>query len=307
MDFSKFSEERLKLGGITMENIFDFDGVEKSELAIKKTWGEFREALSKGLFTYDEVDKAKEMDFLKSYDDLFRRHGGIDYNTLTLGSLVVERLGRGTILNEIENPDYERFMPNKRFIKEDNRFSPPGVEWLYLAIGNDSDIYECAVAECRGQRGQRFGFCHFELDTKYKDCKLVDLTIADDITYDAINRQLSDYVQTQIKKRNKMIKRLGYAPNMSIVNKKEFENIITKWGGYVYTKLLSEQIFEPLDVLDNKAIVYAPFQTMAQYYISLGYSGIIYSSTVCPVGKNLVLFDKLMAKPTGKIEDRVLP
>ena len=42
---------------------------------------------------------------------------------------------------------------------------------------------------------------------------------------------------------------------------------------------------------------------MAQYYISLGYSGIVYGSTVCPAGKNIVLFDKYMACPVGTIED----
>ena len=52
-------------------------------------------------------------------------------------------------------------------------------------------------------------------------------------------------------------------------------------GGYTYTKLLSEQIFVPLNSADNKSIMYAPFQTMAQYYISLGYSGIVFGSTVC--------------------------
>ena len=70
-----------------------------------------------------------------------------------------------------------------------------------------------------------------------------------------------------------------------------------------FDDLLSEQIFIPLDATDNKAITYAPFQTMAQYYISLGYSGIIYGSTVCSVGKNIVLFDKQMAHPIGAIED----
>lgn len=53
---------------------------------------------------------------------------------------------------------------------------------------------------------------------------------------------------------------------------------------------------------DNKKIEYAPFQTMAQYYISLGYSGIVFGSTVCPSGKSIVLFDKAIAVPSGKIE-----
>lgn len=88
-------------------------------------------------------------------------------------------------------------------------------------------------------------------------------------------------------------------------DKKEFAELFTRWGVYIYTKLLSEQIFIPLDVTDNKAIAYAyaPFQTIAQYYISLGYSGIIYGIMVCPVGKNVVLFDKKMACSIGAIED----
>lgn len=105
-----------------------------------------------------------------------------------------------------------------------------------------------------------------------------------------------------MKKGVKIAKALGYVPKM-ITNKKEFEDLFIRWSVYTYTKLLSEQIFVPLDVSDNKAITYAPFQTMAQYYISLGYYGIVYGSTVCPTGKNIVLFDKQMAKPIGTIED----
>ena len=41
---------------------------------------------------------------------------------------------------------------------------------------------------------------------------------------------------------------------------------------------------------------------MAQYFLSLGYVGIVYSSTVFPEGKNVVLFDKDAAFPVGKIK-----
>ena len=211
-------------------------------------------------------------------------------------------IGRGAILKNDEVPNYERFLPKEEYIKEDNRFSPPHVEWLYLAIGDDNDIHECAQAECRVKKGNRFGFCHFQLDAKYNECKLVDLTIADDVSYAELNAALEEYGQAQVKKGIKIAKALGFVPKMS-TNKKEFEELFTRWGVYTYTKLLSEQIFEPLNVCDNKAIAYAPFQTMAQYYISLGYSGIVYGSTVCPVGKNIVLFDKHMACPVGTIED----
>lgn len=41
-----------------MGQIFDFSEIEKSEKTIRKTWSEFRDALAKGLFTFDEVEKA---------------------------------------------------------------------------------------------------------------------------------------------------------------------------------------------------------------------------------------------------------
>lgn len=285
-----------------MGNIFDFSGIDKSEKTIRKTWNEFRDCLATGLFSYKEIDKAKEQVFLKAYDDLFRRHSGIDHKTIAIKDLKSELIGRGTILKDDEVPNYERFLPKEEYITEDNRFSPPGVEWLYLAIGNDNDIHDCAQAECRIKKGNRFGFCHFQFDAKYDACKLVDLTISDSISYAELNASLEEYGQAQVKRGIKIAKALGYVPKIN-TNKKELEEVFTRWGVYTYTKLLSEQIFVPLDVSDNKAITYAPFQTMAQYYISLGFNGIVYGSTVCPVGKNIVLFDKQMAHPIGTIED----
>ena len=51
----------------------------------------------------------------------------------------------------------------------------------------------------------------------------------------------------------------------------EVNRLIIKWSVYTYSKLLSEQIFEPLSEIDDKSIMYAPFQMMAQYYIFWGY------------------------------------
>lgn len=285
-----------------MGNIFDFSGIENSEKTIRKTWNDFKECLAKGLFTYQEIDKAQKQTFLKVYDDLFHQHSGIDHKTVTIKDLKNQTIGRGAILKKNEVPDFERFLPKEEFIKEDNRFSPPGVEWLYLAVGEDYDIHECAKAECRANKGDRFGFCHFQFDSQYDNHKLVNLTIADSVSYAELNSFLEEYGQSQVKKGVKIAKVLGYVPKIGI-NNTEFEKIFTRWGVYTYTKLLSEQIFEPLDVYDNKTITYAPFQTMAQYYISLGYSGIVYGSTVYPLGKNIVLFNKQMAHPTGTIED----
>lgn len=61
-----------------------------------------------------------------------------------------------------------------------------------------------------------------------------------------------------VKKGVKIAKVLGYIPKIGII-KTEFEKIFTCWGVYTYTKLLSEQIFVPLDIYDDKTITYAPF------------------------------------------------
>ena len=285
-----------------MGQIFDFSEIEKNEKVIRKTWGEFRDALEKGLFSYDEVENAKKCTFLRVYDDLFNQNSGMEHKTVMIKEIKNMLIGRGTILDVKENPDYDRFIPKKEFIKEDNRFSPLGIEWLYLAIGEKDSIHRCAQAECRAKSGDRFGFCYFKFDEKYDEFKLVDLTIADDVSYDELNQRLEAYGQKQVKKGIKKAKVLGYI-SRNIVDEKEFKKLFKQWFVYTYSKLLSEQIFEPLDNTDDKSIVYAPFQTMAQYYISLGYSGIVYGSTVCDEGKNIVLFDKNMAFPMGLIED----
>lgn len=145
-----------------MGQIFDFSGIEKSEKSIKKTWQEFRDALSKGDFSFDDIASAKKNTFLRVYDDLFNKNAGIEYNTVLISEIEKYCVGRGTILGEDENPDFERFIPKTEFIKEDNRFSPSGVEWLYLAIGKEAAIHECAQAECRVKQNDRFGFCHFQ-------------------------------------------------------------------------------------------------------------------------------------------------
>ena len=52
-------------------------------------------------------------------------------------------------------------------------------------------------------------------------CKLVDLTIADDISYVELNATLEKYVQTQTKKRKKIIKDISF-----ISKRKEFSEDI---------------------------------------------------------------------------------
>lgn len=268
---------------------------------MRRTWSEFRDALANGEITYDDVDRAKQLTFLRVYDDLFCQNGGIQLVTKKLIDYTALNAGRGSILDEKESINYERFIPKKEYIKSENRFSPAGVEWLYLAIGNAEDnAINCSMKECRARSGDRFGFCSFSIDGHH-DAKIVDLTAACGLSYEQLNQKLENYGQKQVQKGLKIAKAIGFVPNTRI-NKAEFAELLTEWAVYTYTKMLSKQIFIPLDT-DNKKLEYTPFQTLAQYFISLGYKGIAYSSTVYEDGKNIVLFDKSMAIPCGIIKD----
>ena len=51
--------------------IFDLAPRERSEEIMRETWKDFRDALAKGEFTYDETDKAMATTFLRVFDNMF--------------------------------------------------------------------------------------------------------------------------------------------------------------------------------------------------------------------------------------------
>lgn len=285
-----------------MKGFINFSERQKNEAAIRKTWEGFRSALSKGEFEYNEVDKAKSNTFLKVFDDLFNKSKGFELLEKRLGYIDDFEMGRGTKLSNDEVVTYERFLPQKEYIKSDNRFSPANVEWLYLALGTENSVIECAKKECRMTTGDRFGFCKFETLEEFKEKKIVDLTIANEVDFDDINQEFGDFTKKYIKEKAEKSLQTGIYQGVDMA---EIFKPLIKWTVYTYAKLLSSQIFTPITTTD-KQLEYAPFQTIANYFLSLNYVGIIYESTVYPEGKNIVLFDKQIAYPKDEILDIIL-
>lgn len=285
-------------------SIFNFSDISKSEEVIQRTWEDFRSALAGGAFLYNQLDVAKaNTTFLKVFDDLFSHcHRFFDVSAKSVLSLPTTLVRAGRLCSDDSEPTYNRFVPNKDYITNHNRFSPPGVEWLYLAIGDLRIAENCALRECRAMKGERFGLCQFKLNEKYSEKMLVDLTIAEDVLYEDLNmwfENSADEIRTrEINKAVSSIICKGYAQDPDV---SDFKNKFTKWAAYTYARLLSKQIFIPVETADKK-FIYLPFQCIAQYFLSLGYEGVVYSSTVFPKGKNVVLFDKDAAIPTGKIK-----
>ena len=285
-------------------SIFNFSDISKNEETIQRTWDEFRSALAKGEFYYNEINDAKaKATFLRVFDDLFSNcHHFFDVSIESVLSLPTVLMRAGRLCSDDPEPTYSRFIPNKKYITKHNRFSPPGVEWLYLALGDLCDAEKCALKECRAEPGELFGLCQFKLNEEYSGKMLVDLTIADNVLYEELNEQLENVANVicarEVKKAIKFTMRKGISgtPNISDIKAE-----LAKWAAFTYARLLSKQIFVPVET-ENKELVYSPFQCMAQYFLSRGYEGIVYSSTVFPEGKNVVLFDKDAASPVGKIK-----
>lgn len=290
---------------VRLSKIFSFGDIGNNKNTIKKTWDEFRDALKNKEFIYNDTEKAKKTTFLRVFNDLFNTNHGINHLIKDVGDINFA-MGRGSILSETEDAVFDRFVPKAQFIKKSNRFSPVGVEWLYLALEDTVKATEISKQEIHVSSGKRFGFCYFEFEKTAKNGKIVDLTIADDFEYDDFNEALEAYAKKVLRQeRLKALLSRRMPRKKEIINKKEFEKVFLQWGVNTYCKLLSEEIFTPIDT-DDKDLEYAPFQTLAQYFLSLGFCGIIYKSTVCKGGKNLVLFDKNLAHPIGTIIDEII-
>ncbi len=284
-----------------MSQIFDFGDIDKNEAIIRKTWAEFRASLERKEFAYDEIDKAQKKIFLKVFDDL---HDHMQSELKKpLSFLNAKAMIRGTKIKLDEVPDYSRMLPMAKYITDDNRFSPPGIEWLYIAIGdNDIEALSCSKAECRYELSNRFASCSFEIDKKYEELLLMDLTISDHLTINNVNNRLEKAGEKYKRRALRRSLKLGIPVPPTTDERVTMESEIEKWALCTYMKLLSEQIFLPLSDIDDKSLMYAPFQCLAQYFITKGYAGILYKSTVSAVGKNVVLFDKQYANPVGNIK-----
>lgn len=297
-----------------MANMFDFSHIDNSKMVIRKTWNEFRDCLASKQFRYDEINAALGIKFLRVFDDLFSHgHCFLEKKLVDVLGDNISIVRAARIKDGDPLPTYERFIPNARYIRVSNRFSPPGTEWLYLAVAPLSDSENlsldenCALKECRATAGEHFALCKFRRTDFNKDGQLVDLTIAKEAEYDDINQQLEEAGRHLANQEaSRIITALSSTGVWQQPNTEGIISAVTKWAVYAYARLLSDEIFLPITT-EDKDLMYAPFQCLAQYFMSKGYCGIVYSSTVFPMGKNVVLFNKEAAAPYGDIKKIVIP
>ncbi len=265
--------------------------------SVKEKWNSLRMDLCDNKYRFDDIESAKSSKFLSEFNDLFINDNARIFYETTLANLSKQSYSlRGAIIKKGEpSPAYDRFIPNKQFIREDNRFSPKGVEWLYLALGTPKNPrnYEiairCAQKECRVNSGDIFAYCEFII--VQKSSKIIDLTIGDNWTRLTQKAQFQNILNS-------------LADLNRSLDKKRYDSLILLSTTQYYSSILSKELFLPISIKGRDS--YAPFHCLAKYFQSLGYEGILYQSTVYTPGKNLVLFNKDLAHPYGTINSMTI-
>lgn len=278
---------------------FDFGKETDHISALQHTWEELRSDLQAKKYAYNDLDAVKQSTFIKVFSDAFVNHGLLSVLSVKLEKLRFDKklnIVRAARLKDSNPVSVQRFIPDKKYITDDNRFSPPGIEWLYLSLGNTfDDAVEGAKKECRIKDDEYYGYCNFKLIPHVDSRKVIDLTIADQLGFDRVN---SEYMSKLDKISEKKVYNALYNGIVPTKPYKGFYEATNKWFAYLYALILSQGLFNPIST-DDKSLEYAPFQCIANYFRSLGLNGIIYKSTVYERSKNLVLFDKKFAKPVG--------
>jgi hypothetical protein len=256
---------------MNMNKIFDFAPIKPAEETMKRTWQDF----GKELIGADikNLDEAKQIHFLRVFDNAFETGGAKKYFTKKLGDLASQYFYRGAILKGEKDVPFDRFIPKSEFMKN-NRFSPVGLEWLYMAISSCvPKAKECCVAECQAKDGDRFGICKFEINPSVFNSNIVDLTVGTSLSYDEINNEMESAARKQVNKTVSKFKKT-FNPAVLHADKNATVDMARRWIAQMYTKMMSEMLFVPVEEA-KKDDEYIPFQWIARYFESLGYEGIM--------------------------------
>lgn len=231
--------------------------------SVQKKWDELRKKLENMDFNFNDKEEIKKIPFINVLHRFLEYENVKELVTVELKYFAKSKsFIRAVKVNSDEIITTDRFLPRSDKMQSSNRFSPKDIEWLYLGFDRYvRDAKQCCFAEVRARPEDNVKYC------KFKYCngthKVIDLTKGIQKELDAIHISKGKAVEEEV------------------------ETFFLEF----YLKILAEEIFLPVNSND-KDREYAPFHTMAKYFISLGYDGIIYKSTVSDVGKNIVMFNK---------------
>jgi hypothetical protein len=258
---------------------------------LDKNWEELKMNLWNRNVRYNDLNELMKYTFIKQLDEILNyNHGIFDVDISNIKYLY--RAVKGYF-------DYHgRFVPNKEkddeYRKYSNRFSPPGVLYNYLCIGDAIIIhnnkfneieYSC-LKEIKAIESERVSICQFKINTNNK--KIFNLAFDYNNSIIDLKIEAQNFIskiRTDVLKERKNRINLKMIPNYSLLKyeiekkadceKQKVSHILAR----LYFLLISRDLFKPVNSVD-KEIEYAPFHAIAHYFKSKGYAGLIYKSTV---------------------------
>lgn len=84
--------------------------------------------------------------------------------------------------------------------------------------------------ECRASSGNRFGICTFSIKREFENKKIIDLTVADDLTYEQINSRLECTYKEICRARFIRSRRRGRAAAITVAENNKIKNAVEDWA-----------------------------------------------------------------------------
>lgn len=236
-------------------------------------WDEIKSIMNQDNFDYKDINCVRKVDF---FDRLFQILEN-DNAFLLANQNDIKHIFRSA---ECVWDNHERFIPKFKYASI-NRMN--GKDKIYYYFGISYKKYsDDAIKTCFHEIRLDKDFatvCEFKLKD---NLKIIDLTKDDNPP--KTEAEAIDYLKKYVNKTNDQHKGIKLALS------KLFFSIFSDSGA-----------FTPIDkkntTEEQTKLMYMPFWTLAEYLETKNYDGMIFSSSVCKEGKNLVIFNLNNAYP----------
>lgn len=237
--------------------------------SINKQWQTLSSKLIKDKIDVNNLEYLFSQPEFKWFFKMFNE-SGCELQSIKLSD--VKSLYRFICEKDASKINESRFIPQFKYAGL-NRMNDKNKLYEYLVTDYNSpsisDIIKTGVREIRANNGKNVYYSLFRLNPQYNDSKIINLRFP--------------YSDTKELYRN-----LSEAnPN----DKDYFRFLLMQLIMELFEK---SDMFSPVDKTKKDDILYKqyrPFHFISNYFETMGYSGILYASTVYPKGTNLVLFN----------------
>lgn len=283
---------------------------------IEEDWDDLGDKLYSGKIQYDDIEGLKKEKFLNRFNDMFSPSSQFAVVELSEINLLLRSCkGKDEVKDKyrfrsLKKEDGEKWEENKHKLAT-NRYNEPERGFMYFGISMENnpkdseDVKKTCIKEIRAFKDEETKYVstlEFKVPDENKHKKVLDFSkISKYKSCDEIVKVFSEKINLLVdeysKIENQRIKSGEYTKEQSNRLKyldKEISIIedrgVVKLLVEMYLKFINDATFTKVE--DDKKRKYAPFHAFANYIEYMGYSGIIYNSTVHSGGLNLVLFDR---------------